>query len=141
MATLQTVGYTVVRRTTMEVKICINCKKLFQYISGPDLCSNCKELTSNVEVDSEDSRKNTKNLNPLVKEEEKKYEQVKEYVIQHPKATVTEISKENDIPVKKLFQWIRDERLAFSDNSRDAWYECERCGRKINSGRLCSNCK
>lgn len=125
----------------MELKICLNCKKLFQYISGPDLCPNCLDLSSSVEVDSEDSRKNTKNLCPLIKEEEKKYEQVKEYVIQHPKSTVTEIAKENDISVKKLFQWIRDERLAFSDSSKDAWYECENCGRKINSGRLCSNCK
>lgn len=125
----------------MELKICLNCKKLFQYIVGPDLCQNCKELVTSLEMDSEDSQKNTMKLNPLVKEEEKKYEQVKEYIIEYPNATVIEISKANDISVKKIFQWIRDERLSFSDSSRDAWFECEKCGSKINSGRLCSCCK
>jgi transposase-like protein len=80
-------------------------------------------------------------VKPLFKEEEEKYEQVRDYIINYPKASVAQIAEAIDISPSKLFEWIRDERLEFSEESQFAWFECEICGTKIKSGRLCNRCK
>lgn len=151
----------------MEVKVCKNCRRLFKYIYGPELCQDCTKLLAEEKLglgeqkaldESITSQLNSKtipdNLNsqnlqsskksvlrPLVKDEEAKFEQVRDYVMSHPRASVAQISEVNDIPPTKLFEWIRDERLEFSDDSEYAWFQCEKCGTKIKSGRLCNRCK
>lgn len=124
----------------MEVKVCKNCRRLFNYLYGPDLCPKCMQLVSEERVSSE-KKMSGSIIRPMVAEEEEKYKQVKEYIINYPKATVSQIAEVNEIPPSKIFEWIRDERLEFSDDSQSAWFECEKCGAKIKSGRLCPNCK
>jgi hypothetical protein len=80
-------------------------------------------------------------VKPLLKEEEEKFEMVKDYILAHPSASVAEISEVHDISPIKIFDWIRDERLEFSDNAEFAWFSCQSCGAKIKSGRLCNRCK
>jgi uncharacterized protein len=124
----------------MEVKVCKNCKKLFNYIYGPEICPNCSKA---IEKEKEDPEKKESSsiLRPMVKEEEEKYEQVKDYIIAHPKATIVQIAEANDVIPTKLLDWVREERLEFSDDSVHAWFTCEKCGAKIKSGRLCNICK
>lgn len=124
----------------MEVRVCKNCRRLFKYIYGPDLCPECAELVQ-MERNEQSDVKVRKAINPLVHEEEAKYEQVRDYIMAHPKATVSQIAEANDIIPAKLFEWIRDERLEFSADSENAWFLCEKCGAKIKSGRLCNHCK
>lgn len=124
----------------MEVKVCKNCRKLFKYILGPELCPDCVKLASETHNDVADSKQTTI-AKLLIKEEDSKFEQVKEYIKTHPAATVTQIAQANDVLPAKLFSWIRDERLEFSNASRYAWFNCEKCGAKINSGRFCHRCK
>lgn len=124
----------------MEVKVCKNCRRLFNYINGPELCQECIKLIPNKEkMITEKILSAT--LLPLVKEEEIIYGQVRDYVMAHPKATVIEIAEANKITPFKLLEWIRQERLEFSEDSKAVWFECEKCGAKINSGRLCNRCK
>ena len=100
----------------MEVKNCRSCKRLFNYIGGEQLCSECKQKL------------------------EEKFNDVKEYIREHPAATLNEISEENDVSVKQLNQWVREERLAFTDDSIIT-FECENCGTAIRTGRFCDKCK
>lgn len=100
----------------MEVKTCKQCKRLFNYLAGPPICPGCK--------------------NKL----DEKFAQVREFVRENPRATITEVSEENDVPTSQIRRWIREERLSFSEES-GVGLDCESCGKIIRSGRLCEECK
>ncbi|MBH1941510.1 hypothetical protein I5677_11455 [Mobilitalea sibirica] len=124
----------------MEVKVCKNCRRLFKYIYGPDLCPDCLKLIPKEEQDQNNKHMKA-TLTPLVKEDEEKFEQVRDYIMTHPRATIVQISEVNDVAPTKLLEWVRQDRLEFSEESKDAWFNCEKCGTKIKSGRLCNRCK
>ena len=144
----------------MEVRVCRNCRRLFKYIYGPELCTDCTKLIKSEndiqadlnkqdvpkgfiqkEVHKNEAAQLSLGVKPLVKDEELKYQQVKDYILAHPAASVAEISDANDISPVKLFDWIREERLEFSEEAEFAWFTCQGCGTKIKSGRLCKRCK
>lgn len=154
----------------MEVKVCKNCRRLFKHLFGPELCQDCTKLLTQEKLEQEGEKSignqesqpanqtkttlgnlNVKNYVPnksmgtsirtTVREELAKFEQVRDYIMTHPGATVAKIAEDNDIPPTKLFEWIKNDRLEFSDDSQYAWFHCEICGAKIKSGRLCNRCK
>ena len=100
----------------MEVRACRTCKRLFNYITGPVRCPACSEAL------------------------EKKFQKVKQYIWDHRTATLQEISDANEVSVGQLRQWVREERLCFTDES-PVGLECESCGTTIKTGRYCENCK
>ena len=100
----------------MEVKSCRNCKRLFNYVTGPRLCSSCRE------------------------ELDKKFSEVKHYIEEHKNATVNMVSEELEVSVQQINQWIREERLSFSEDS-PVMIQCEKCGTNIRTGRYCDACK
>ena len=124
----------------MEVKVCKNCRKLFNYILGPELCQDCSKLISKAEQDSL-KQERVLRLNSAVQEDEDKYEQVRDYIMKHPKATIIQIAEDNDITPMKLLEWVRQDRFEFSEESEHAWFHCKKCGIKIKSGTLCNLCK
>jgi methionyl-tRNA synthetase len=71
---------------------------------------------------------------------EKKFQEVKAYIWDHKEAQLTDIAEDNDVSVAQLRQWVREERLSFSDDS-PVGLECENCGAIIKTGRFCQNCK
>ena len=100
----------------MEVKACRSCGRLFNYIAGPPRCPACSDAL------------------------EKKFQAVKSYIWDHKTATLQEISDANDVSVGQLRQWVREERLCFTDES-PVGLECESCGTTIKTGRYCESCK
>lgn len=100
----------------MDVKSCRNCGKLFNYLQGPPICPMCR------------------------KKLEDKFEEVREFVRDNETATMTEISETMDVSVKQIRQWVREERLTFTENS-PVGIECEGCGTMIRTGRYCDKCK
>lgn len=100
----------------MDVRNCKKCKRLFNYIAGPIICPACKE------------------------ELEKKFDDVKKYIREHPTANIPEICSECDVDTNQIHQWIREERLIFASNS-PVGIPCERCGTLIKSGKYCDKCK
>lgn len=148
----------------MEIRVCKNCRRLFKYIYGPEICQDCAKLLAQDKYEQSD-KKDQSNLtiqgnislqdtqapfvhksltplvSPLLKDEELRFELVRDYIMSHPSATLSQISEANDVLPTKLLEWIREERLEFSDNSEYAWFICEKCGAKIRSGRLCNRCK
>jgi hypothetical protein len=126
----------------MEIKVCKNCRRLFKYIYGPELCQECLTLTPNYENNPTKKEYSISTaLKPLVEEDEKKFIQVKDYIMAHPRATIVQISDANGVTPSRLLEWVREDRLEFSDDSQDAWFACSKCGAKIKSGRLCNRCK
>lgn len=100
----------------MDVRNCKGCGRLFNYISGVPLCQACKEKL------------------------EDKFQQVKEYLRDNPNSTMQAVSEDNDVSVKQIRQWVREERLTFSPDS-PIGIECENCGRMIKTGRFCDECR
>lgn len=100
----------------MDVRNCKGCGKLFNYLSGPPLCPSCLKVL------------------------DLKFEQVKEYIYDHPGAGIQEVSEENDVSSTQIKNWIRQEKLTFSDDS-PIGLECEMCGTTIKTGRFCKSCK
>lgn len=99
----------------MEVRNCIKCKKIFQYLSGPQLCPNCKD------------------------QDEKDFQAVKQYLRENPRATITEVAEAMEMTVDKITRYLRDGRLEIAPGSAII-LECERCGSPITSGRFCNAC-
>lgn len=100
----------------MEVRSCRKCKRLFNYLGGSPLCPACRE------------------------ELEQTFYEVKEYIRDNPHATIHEVAEANEVSVNQIQQWVREERLQFSEDSGVA-LQCENCGAKIYTGRYCDNCK
>lgn len=100
----------------MEVKNCKSCGRLFNYLTGPRLCTECKQKL------------------------EEKFMEVRNYIRDNPHASISQISEEMDVSTLQLHQWIREERLIFSEDSM-VTIECENCGASIRTGRFCEKCK
>ena len=71
---------------------------------------------------------------------EEKFQEVKDYIEDNPRADMREISEKCDVSTRQIEQWIRDERLVIADDS-PIGITCERCGASIKSGRFCERCK
>lgn len=99
----------------MELQNCRNCKRLFNYITGEKICPKCRKLL------------------------EEKFQEVKEFVREHPGMSASEVADECGTTLKQIKKWVREERLVFSEDSL-VGLECERCGRMIHSGRFCKDC-
>ncbi|NBH81558.1 flagellar protein [bacterium C-53] len=100
----------------MNVRNCKKCGRLYNYITGINLCPACRE------------------------ELEDKFQEVKEYIYDHPDASIQQISEDCEVEIAQIKRWIREERLTFSDNSVIG-IECEVCGALIKTGRFCDRCK
>lgn len=100
----------------MNVRNCKKCGRIFNYIAGQPICPACRE------------------------DLEKVFQKVKEYITDHGQADLNQISADCDVEISQLRQWIREERLTFSENSVIG-IECESCGAIIKTGRFCDKCK
>lgn len=100
----------------MDVRNCRSCGKLFNYLGGTPLCASC------------------------MRDLDKKFDVVKNYIYDNPNASIQEVAEENEVTVQQLRQWVREERLAFSADSL-VGLECESCGTMIRTGRFCNACK
>jgi Zn finger protein HypA/HybF involved in hydrogenase expression len=99
----------------MDTRSCKNCRALFNYLSGDQLCPKCS------------------------KDIERKYASAKLYIYDHPAAGLLEVSSSNDVSVAQLQRWMRENKLQFSDAS-SATIECEKCKKPIKSGKYCPQC-
>lgn len=100
----------------MDVRNCRSCGRLFNYLSGQQMCDSCKAAL------------------------EEKFQDVKTYIREHQKSTINEVSEECDVSAKQIKQWIREERLSFTEDS-GVYLECESCGEPVLTGRFCNKCK
>ena len=64
-----------------------------------------------------------------------KFNLVKEYIYDHPGAGVQEVADELDVTPGQIRKWIREERLAFSDDS-PIGIACESYGAINKTGKF-----
>ena len=100
----------------MNVKNCRRCRRLFNYVVGPFICPQCRE------------------------EIEKEFQVVKKYIEENPNKNINEVAESCDVDPQQIRQWLREERLQFTDDSAIG-LECERCGISIKMGKYCDKCK
>lgn len=100
----------------MDVRNCRGCGRLFNYLSGPPICQACRDAL------------------------EDKFQQVKAFLQDNPNSPIQTVSDENEVSVQQIRQWVREERLTFSDDS-PIGIDCECCGKTIKTGRFCDECR
>jgi predicted amidophosphoribosyltransferase len=103
----------------MEVKNCRGCGRLYNYVGGGNYRNLCPDCISKLED---------------------KFQEVKRYIEDNRVANIKQIAEDCDVNPKQIEQWVREERLVFSDDSPIAIF-CQSCGAPIKSGKYCSNCK
>jgi len=100
----------------MEIRPCRDCRRLFNYLSGIQLCPDCRER------------------------QEDKFQEVRCFLDEHPGAGVQQIAECCAADEIQVVQWIRDGRLNLV-NDLDPFVRCEHCGEVIKSGRYCERCR
>ena len=100
----------------MEIATCKSCGRLFNVMGRVRICPACKAGL------------------------EDKFQDAKKYLDENPNTTIERLSKECEISVKQIREWIREERLSFREGS-GCGINCELCGAMILTGRFCNVCK
>ena len=100
----------------MDVRNCKTCNKVFNYLGGPPICPDCQKKLDD------------------------KFDEVKKYVYDHPRCGMQEVATEMDVSVAQIRKWLKEERLTFAEDSEIA-LNCEKCGKRILTGRFCKECK
>ena len=89
----------------MEVRNCKMCGRLFNVLNNERICPACQ------------------------KKLEDKFHEVKQYLEDHPGASVEQTATDNDISTKQIRQWVKEERLILS-SATEAGIVCEKCGKE-----------
>ena len=100
----------------MNIRNCRKCGKVYIYIGGIPICPACKEVA------------------------EKRFQDVKKYIRENPRADIRQVAADCEVEVQQIQQWIREERLEFTDDS-PIKLPCENCGAMIRAGKYCESCK
>ncbi len=100
-----------------ELRNCRRCGRLFYYVGVP-ICSDCRE------------------------KEEGQYAILKEYLLEHPRATVPEASKDTGVPVELITDFLRRGLLAQVNPVLKGELVCRICRKPIPSGLvICAECQ
>lgn len=98
----------------MNLRNCNRCGKVYVY-DGFNICLDCRRA------------------------HEEDFKKVKEYLDEHPGATVVEVSEATGVETKKIIQFLKEGRLEIRDD-KNIILTCERCQKPIRTGRFCDQC-
>ncbi|AKL93767.1 flagellar operon protein [Clostridium aceticum] len=98
----------------MDLRNCASCGRAFAY-TGSDVCSRCD---STVEDD---------------------YKKVRDYLYDHPGASIIEVSEATEVTEKRILMFLRENRIEIREED-NLLLDCQRCGVAIRSGRFCDSC-
>lgn len=98
-----------------ELKNCSICGKVYQSNEFTNCCPNCIELENN------------------------DFEIIREYLYQHPLASIYEVATNLDLTINKIKHFLRDGRLEVVGKD-NIFLSCKTCGKPIHSGWYCEDC-
>jgi len=99
-----------------ELKNCSKCGKLFNYVGGITVCLTCKN------------------------EDEADFKRIKKYLYENPGASISQVSSDLKMTVKKIKRFLREGRLEVIGDNGIPVLHCEKCGEPIKTGRFCDEC-
>jgi len=99
-----------------DARNCRRCGKMYNYLSGPPICIDCKNADEEV------------------------FKKVKEYLYDRPGATLAQVSTDLEVSVEKIKMFLKEGRLEITEGS-NIILECERCGKSLKTGRFCNECQ
>lgn len=99
-----------------ELRNCKKCGKLFNYIGGVSMCSEC------------------------ISEDEENYQKIKKYLYENPGASISQLSSDLDMTLETIKRFLRDGRLEIVGDNGIPVMHCERCSEPIKTGRFCDEC-
>ena len=100
----------------MSLANCSLCGKVFAFFpGGRDICQAC------------------------AKKEDDNYLTIFHYLSTRPTATASEIAQSTEVDIKKIYRYVRENRLRLVKN--DTGLSCESCGIPISRGKICDNCR
>lgn len=99
----------------MELRNCEKCGRAFAFTGSP-LCSRCDNVN-----------------------EEEDFKKVRDYLYDHPGATIVEVSEATEVSEKRILRFLRDNRIEIREED-NMLLDCERCGTAIRSGKFCDSC-
>lgn len=97
-----------------ELKNCRNCGRMFSSNGGQEFCSKCR-----LEVEDH-------------------FKIVREFVYDNPGSTVKEVEEGTGVPREEILEYLREEKLQLKEETTAL--NCQKCGKAIKSGRMCSSC-
>ena len=100
----------------LNIVNCKKCGRIFQQTSSRRICPDCEKAL------------------------EDKFLEVRDYIRQNPNVSIMEVSREKEVSVEQIKQWVREERLLFT-NAEGSGIECVMCGIPITTGKYCARCK
>lgn len=106
----------IMAKNSMKVKACKKCKNLFETFKDTDYCPACAHELNKV------------------------FNTVKKYIRDNNSAGIHEVSEACHVSPKIIIQWVREERLYFTEESEIA-IPCLKCGNKISIGKYCDKCR
>lgn len=98
-----------------ELKSCKICGKVLQSSENTSVCPDC------------------------VSQYENEYEIIREYLYQHPHASIYEVATNLDITINKIKSFLRDGRLEIVEKDNQ-FLTCQTCSKPIHSGWYCEDC-
>jgi len=101
----------------MDIRNCPHCGKLFAFNGKSKLCPVC------------------------CNSEEDDFLKVKDFLWDHPNASIEEVHVATDVERDLIIKFVRDGRLLAEGIDFEFMVECERCGQPIISGRFCAKCQ
>lgn len=100
-----------------EMRNCRRCGKVFISFGSP-ICPEC------------------------IEKEEEQYEVVRQYLIENPNVSVSEVSDSTGVPPELIIEFLRRGLLMTVPSSRiDQKSVCIICKRPLESGRICPQCQ
>jgi flagellar operon protein (TIGR03826 family) len=71
--------------------------------------------------------------------EDEQFYKVRDYLRKHRNAKPMEVSEATEVPVQTIYKFVREGRL-MAKYYDGLYYECEKCGKPIVSGKYCKDC-
>lgn len=94
---------------------CSRCGRFFESNGFITLCPNCYE------------------------KDQSDFEKIRQYLYEHPRAKIFQVSTDLDISVHKIKRYLREGRLEIIEKD-NLFLKCEACGKAICSGVYCDEC-
>lgn len=97
----------------MEYRTCTNCGQIFRAFALTKICPKCK-----IELD-------------------KLFVDVRDFIIENERVTITDVAEHFDISKDQVKEWIKEDRIQLDETTGISDLTCKKCGKVIFSGTYC----